>query len=71
MRGLSVSQKKAKNIIKSNATQIFLARFLLLLPNNWPRFCFEAVDLATDLMVGLAIDSIVSMALKITVGLLG
>ena len=47
----------------------------MLLPGNWPRFCFEVISLtvglAIGLMVGLAIGGAMLMALEVAVGLLG
>ena len=47
----------------------------MLLPGNWPCFCFRAVglivSLVAGLIVGLAIASAVLMALEVVVGLSG
>ena len=70
---ITYTLKKLKTQKKPNAAQFFLAYLLVLLPGDWPCFCFGAIDLIVGLfaclMIGLAISGIVSMALEIAVGL--
>ena len=62
MQRLLTAQKKARNIIKIKYNLVFLA-YLLMLLASWSCFYFKAIDLT----ISLAIDSIVSMALKIAI----
>ena len=70
MRKLPAYQKKIKNVIKTKRSQVFLACLLELLASR-PRFYFDCpiAVFAIDLMDGLAISSVISISLKITIGL--
>ena len=62
--------KKLKTQQKSNIAQFFLAHLLVPLTGDLPCFCIKAVSLADGLIVGLAIDNVVLIALNVAVGLL-